>query len=73
MANTEKAKKDVEMDEKVKADENPKDTTEKEKKYIVGDHGYLRKNGKIYKTGEEISLTEKEFKNVEKLVVSVEG
>lgn len=42
----------------------------KEKKYIVGDAGYVAKGGKVYKTGEEISLTDEQFKNVEKLVVS---
>lgn len=42
-----------------------------ETKYIVGDGGYLLKGGKVYKTGEEISLTAEEHKNVEDKVVSL--
>lgn len=39
------------------------------KKYIVGDQGYLRKAGKVYQTGQEITLTEKEYENVKDKVV----
>lgn len=41
----------------------------KETKYIVGDKGYVSKGGKVYQTGQEISLTDAEAKNVEKFVV----
>lgn len=44
----------------------------KETKYIVGENGYLLKNGKVYQTGEEISLTADELKNVEDKVVKAE-
>lgn len=39
------------------------------KKYIVGDKGYVRKAGKVYQTGQEITLTEKEFGNCKEYVV----
>jgi hypothetical protein len=42
-----------------------------EKVFIVGDKSYLTKGGKVYKTGEEISLNEQEYENVKELVIEV--
>lgn len=39
------------------------------KKYVVADKGYVRKSGKIYQTGKEVELTEKEYENVKDYVV----
>ena len=39
------------------------------KKYIVADKGYVRKKGKIYQTGQEVELTDKEYENVKGYVV----
>lgn len=39
------------------------------KKYIVGEKGYVRKSGKVYQTGQEITLSDKEFGNVKDYVV----
>jgi hypothetical protein len=42
-----------------------------EKVFIVGDKSYLTKGGKVYKTGEEISLNEQEYENVKDLIIEV--
>jgi hypothetical protein len=44
-----------------------------EKVFIVGDKSYLTKGGKVYKTGEEISLNEREYENVKDLVNEVKA
>jgi len=44
----------------------------KETKYIVGDKGYLLKGDKVFKTGDEISLTAEELKNVEDKVIKLD-
>lgn len=56
MANTKKAQETQENQEKV---------------FIVGEQGYLLKDGKVFKTGEEISLNEQEYENVKDLVIEV--
>lgn len=43
------------------------------KKFIVADKGYVRKGGKVYQTGQEITLTDKEFDNVKEYVVERES
>lgn len=45
----------------------------KETKFIVGDQGYLYKEGKVYQTGEEISLTADEAKNVEGKILKADS
>lgn len=39
------------------------------KKYIVSNKGYVQKKGKVYQTGQEIELTDKEYENVKDYVV----
>lgn len=39
------------------------------KKYVVADKGYVRKDKKIYQTGQEITLSDKEYENVKGYVV----
>lgn len=43
------------------------------KKFIVSDKGYVRKGGKVYQTGQEITLSDKEFENVKEYVVERES
>lgn len=40
-------------------------------KFIVGTEGYIMHKGKVFKSGEEVELTDKQAKNVEGRVFSV--